>query len=164
MTTSQNNLSLTLNLVDGSVSGTSAHVDPYPCGLLQFGNNQPLSGNGPQPLYAYSYCNNPDVLNSNAAPRLAVARSMSRTSSAFARFVHPAPRRALALTVADTATIITTCARAIITMTHVSTVSRAAFRSRYPGSTPGHLLLRAVAPGGAHYFDVFPNGQNRRLL
>jgi hypothetical protein len=50
-----------------------AQIDPEHRSLLELGYDQPLTGNGPQGIYAYYYFNNPDFLNTNMALRLAVA-------------------------------------------------------------------------------------------
>jgi hypothetical protein len=48
-------------------------VDPVRRSLLELGYDQPLRGQGPQAAYAYYYYNNPELLRTNVALRLAVA-------------------------------------------------------------------------------------------
>jgi hypothetical protein len=66
-------LLLIVGLVLGGIVPALAQIDPYPRSLLQLGYDQPLSGHGPQSLYAYYYYNNPEFLRTNVALRLAVA-------------------------------------------------------------------------------------------
>ncbi|MEI9864371.1 MAG: hypothetical protein WDN00_07400 [Limisphaerales bacterium] len=40
--------------------------------LLELGYDQPLTGKGPQGLYAYYYYNTPELFNTNTALRLAI--------------------------------------------------------------------------------------------
>jgi len=51
----------------------SAQIDPMHRSLLELGYDQPLSGQGPQGIYAYYYYNNPDFFKTNTALRLAIA-------------------------------------------------------------------------------------------
>src|SRR3990172_6856672 len=62
-----------IGLMLGSASMALAQIDPYPRSLLQLGYDQPLSGQGPQSLYAYYHYNKPEFLRTNVALRLAVA-------------------------------------------------------------------------------------------
>lgn len=55
------------------VEVAQGQVDPYHRSLLQLGYDQPLSGQGPQGIYAYYYCNNPEFIRTNTALRLAIA-------------------------------------------------------------------------------------------
>ena len=50
-----------------------AQIDPEYRDLLELGYDQPLVGQGPPGGYAYLYYNNPDLLHTNIALRLAVA-------------------------------------------------------------------------------------------
>ncbi len=50
-----------------------AQIDPMHRSLLELGYDQPLSGQGPQGIYAYYYYNNPDFFRTNTALRLAIA-------------------------------------------------------------------------------------------
>lgn len=50
-----------------------AQIDPEQRDLLELGYDQPLAGQGPQGVYAYFYYNNPDLLHTNVALRLAIA-------------------------------------------------------------------------------------------
>lgn len=51
----------------------SAQIDPVRRNLLELGYDQPLTGQGPQALYAYYYFNNPEFIQTNMALRLAIA-------------------------------------------------------------------------------------------
>ena len=64
---------MTIGLVLGCAPMTLAQIDPYTRSLLQLGYDQSLSSQGPQSLYAYYYYNNPGLLRTNVALRLAVA-------------------------------------------------------------------------------------------
>jgi len=66
-------LAVVIGLLLSSASMVLAQIDPYPRSLLQLGYDQPLSGQGPQSLYAYYYYNNPEFLRTNVALRLAMA-------------------------------------------------------------------------------------------
>lgn len=50
-----------------------AQVDPYRRNLIQLGYDQPLTGKGPQGVYAYYHYNDPALTGTNTALRLAVA-------------------------------------------------------------------------------------------
>lgn len=50
-----------------------AQVDPMHRNLLQLGADAPLSGFGPQGIYAYYYYNNPELSGTNVALRMAIA-------------------------------------------------------------------------------------------
>jgi hypothetical protein len=50
-----------------------AQIDPEHRSLLELGYDQPLTGQGPQAVYAYYYYNNPDFFDTNTALRLAIA-------------------------------------------------------------------------------------------
>ena len=60
-------------LLLGSAFAVWAQIDPYSRNLLELGYDYSLSGQGPQSLYAYYYYNNPALMNTNIALRLAVA-------------------------------------------------------------------------------------------
>jgi len=62
-----------ISLVLSGATLASAQIDPNPRSLLQLGYDEPLSGQGPQSLYAYYYYNNPEFVRTNLALRLAVA-------------------------------------------------------------------------------------------
>jgi hypothetical protein len=64
---------LAITLMLGGVSPARAQIDPYPRSLLQLGYDLPLTGQGPQSLYAYYYYNRPGFLRTNVTLRLAVA-------------------------------------------------------------------------------------------
>ena len=66
-------LQVAFALLLGSASAVWAQIDPYPRNLLELGYDYSLSGQGPQSLYAYYYYNNPALMNTNIALRLAVA-------------------------------------------------------------------------------------------
>ena len=66
-------LKIAFALLLGSALAVWAQIDPYPRNLLQLGYDYSLSGQGPQSLYAYYYYNNPALMNTNTALRLAVA-------------------------------------------------------------------------------------------
>ncbi len=57
----------------GGSTTVLAQLDPYPRSLLQLGYDYPISGQGPQSLYAYYYYNDPAFVGTNVALRLAVA-------------------------------------------------------------------------------------------
>ena len=48
-------------------------IDPYHRNLLELGYDQPLEGRGPQAAYLYYYYNNPEIIGTNTAFRVAVA-------------------------------------------------------------------------------------------
>ena len=48
-------------------------VDPYSRNLLQIGYDQPIGSQGPQAIYVYYYYNNPALISTNTALRLAIA-------------------------------------------------------------------------------------------
>jgi hypothetical protein len=50
-----------------------AQIDPQPRSLLQLGYDLALSDQGPKSLYAYYYYNDPELISTNLALRLAVA-------------------------------------------------------------------------------------------
>jgi len=50
-----------------------AQIDPYHRNLVQLGYDQPLSGSGPQGIYAFYYYSNPELVGTNTALRLAIA-------------------------------------------------------------------------------------------
>lgn len=50
-----------------------AQIDPMYRNLLELGYDQPLTGQGPQGVYAYYYYSHPDFFNTNTALRLAIA-------------------------------------------------------------------------------------------
>jgi hypothetical protein len=66
-------LQVAFALLLGSAFAVWAQIDPYPRNLLELGYDYSLSGQGPQALYAYYYYNNPALMNTNIALRLAVA-------------------------------------------------------------------------------------------
>lgn len=57
----------------GGILPALAQIDPYPRSLIQLGYDQPISGLGPQSLYAYYYYNDPQFLRTNMSLRMAVA-------------------------------------------------------------------------------------------
>ena len=59
-----------LVLVTGVVN---AQIDPISRSQLQIGYDQPVTGKGPQALYAYYYLNEPEFYATNLAMRVAVA-------------------------------------------------------------------------------------------
>jgi hypothetical protein len=66
-----------------------AQIDPEHRSLLELGYDQPLTGNGPQGIYAYYYFNNPDFLNTNTALRLAVAPAYVDGEIGFKQLLSP---------------------------------------------------------------------------
>jgi hypothetical protein len=50
-----------------------AQIDPEHRSLLELGYDQPLTGQGPQAVYAYYYYNNPEFFDTNTVLRLAIA-------------------------------------------------------------------------------------------
>jgi hypothetical protein len=66
-------LQVAFALLLGSAFAVWAQIDPYSRNLLELGYDYSLSGQGPQSLYAYYYYNNPALMNTNIALRLAVA-------------------------------------------------------------------------------------------
>lgn len=76
-------------LLLGGVTTVWAQLDPYPRSLLQLGYDCPLSGQGPQSLYAYYYYNNPEFLSTNVALRMAVAPVYLDSEIGFRRLISP---------------------------------------------------------------------------
>lgn len=56
-----------------SLTTAFAQVDPIGRNLVELGYDHPISGQGPQAIYAYYYYNNPDFIGTNVALRLAIA-------------------------------------------------------------------------------------------
>jgi hypothetical protein len=78
-------------MVAGLLTGFNcqAQIDPEHRSLLELGYDQPLTGNGPQGIYAYYYYNNPDFLNTNTALRLAVAPAYVDGEIGFKQLLSP---------------------------------------------------------------------------
>jgi hypothetical protein len=66
-----------------------AQIDPTHRNLLQLGYDQPLTGRGPQALYAYYYYNQPDFIRTNVVLRLAIAPVYLDSELAFKQLISP---------------------------------------------------------------------------
>ena len=66
-----------------------AQIDPEHRNLLELGYDQPLTGKGPQGVYAYYYYNNPDLFNTNTALRLAIAPAYVDGELGFKQLLSP---------------------------------------------------------------------------
>jgi hypothetical protein len=66
-----------------------AQIDPEHRSLLELGYDQPLTGNGPQGIYAYYYYNTPELFNTNTALRLAVAPAYVDGELGFKQLLSP---------------------------------------------------------------------------
>ena len=67
----------------------SAQIDPEHRSLLELGYDQPLTGQGPQAIYAYYYYNTPDLFKTNTALRLAVAPAYLDGELGFKQLLSP---------------------------------------------------------------------------
>jgi hypothetical protein len=67
-----------------------AQIDPMHRNLLELGYDQPLTGKGPQGVYAYYYYNTPDLFNTNTALRLAIAPAYVDGELGFKQLLSPA--------------------------------------------------------------------------
>ena len=78
-------------IVAGLLAGIncSAQIDPEHRSLLELGYDQPLTGQGPQAIYAYYYYNTPDLFNTNTALRLAVAPAYVDGELGFKQLLSP---------------------------------------------------------------------------
>jgi hypothetical protein len=56
-----------------AATSTFAQIDPYHRNLLQLGYDHPLRDQGPRGAYGYYYYNNPEMIGTNIALRLAIA-------------------------------------------------------------------------------------------
>jgi hypothetical protein len=66
-----------------------AQIDPEHRNLLELGYDQPLTGKGPQGVYAYYYYNNPDLYNTNVDLRLAIAPAYVDGELGFKQLISP---------------------------------------------------------------------------
>ena len=66
-----------------------AQIDPEHRNLLQLGYDQPLTGQGPQGLYAYYYYNNPEFFRTNQALRIAIAPGYADGELGFKQLISP---------------------------------------------------------------------------
>ena len=66
-----------------------AQIDPEHRNLLELGYDQPLTGKGPQGVYAYYYYNNPDLYNTNVDLRLAIAPAYVDGELGFKQLLSP---------------------------------------------------------------------------
>jgi hypothetical protein len=66
-----------------------AQIDPEHRSLLELGYDQPLSGQGPQAVYAYYYYNTPELFNTNTALRVAVAPAYVDGELGFKQLISP---------------------------------------------------------------------------
>src|ERR1700710_1671684 len=66
-----------------------AQIDPIHRNLLELGYDQPLTGQGPQGIYAYYYYNTPDLFNTNTALRLAIAPAYVDGELGFKQLLSP---------------------------------------------------------------------------
>jgi hypothetical protein len=84
-------LRLSLLVVAGLLAALncSAQIDPEHRSLLELGYDQPLSGQGPQGIYAYYYYNNPDFFKTNTALRLAIAPAYADGEIGFKQLLSP---------------------------------------------------------------------------
>jgi hypothetical protein len=66
-----------------------AQIDPEYRNLLELGYDQPLTGKGPQGVYAYYYYNTPELFNTNTALRLAIAPAYVDGELGFKQLLSP---------------------------------------------------------------------------
>jgi hypothetical protein len=66
-----------------------AQIDPMHRNLLELGYDQPLTGKGPQGVYAYYYYNTPELFNTNTALRLAIAPAYVDGELGFKQLLSP---------------------------------------------------------------------------
>ncbi len=66
-----------------------AQIDPEHRNLLELGYDQPITGKGPQGVYAYYYYNNPDLYNTNVDLRLAIAPAYVDGELGFKQLLSP---------------------------------------------------------------------------
>ena len=71
------------------VNCLTAQIDPYHRNLVQLGYDQPLRGNGPQGVYAFYYYNNPEMIGTNTAMRLAIAPAYADGELGFRQLISP---------------------------------------------------------------------------
>ena len=67
----------------------SAQIDPEYRSLLELGYDQPLTGLGPQGIYAYYYYNTPRFFNTNTALRMAFAPAYVDGEVGFKQLLSP---------------------------------------------------------------------------
>jgi hypothetical protein len=79
---------VSLVVVLGSFS-CYAQIDPVHRNLLELGYDQPVTGKGPQGLYAYYYYNTPELFNTNTALRLAIAPAYVDGELGFKQLLSP---------------------------------------------------------------------------
>ena len=68
---------------------TFAQLDPEHRNQIELGVDQPLTGQGPQGIYAYYYYNNPEFLNSNIVLRAALAPAYLDSELGFKHLISP---------------------------------------------------------------------------
>ena len=66
-----------------------AQIDPEHRNLLELGYDQPITGKGPQGVYAYYYYNTPQLFNTNTALRLAIAPAYVDGELGFKQLLSP---------------------------------------------------------------------------
>jgi hypothetical protein len=66
-----------------------AQIDPEHRNLLELGYDQPITGKGPQGVYAYYYYNTPELFNTNTALRLAIAPAYVDGELGFKQLLSP---------------------------------------------------------------------------
>jgi hypothetical protein len=66
-----------------------AQIDPIHRNLIELGYDQPITGQGPQGLYAYYYYNNPEYIRTNLTLRLAVAPAYMYGELGFKQLISP---------------------------------------------------------------------------
>ena len=66
-----------------------AQIDPEHRNLLELGYDQPITGKGPQGVYAYYYYNNPDLYDTNVDLRLAIAPAYVDGELGFKQLLSP---------------------------------------------------------------------------
>ena len=79
---------LTALLFSGPVA-LFAQLDPIARNLAELGYDQPITGQGPQALYAYYYYNNPEYIRPNLTLRLAVAPAYLYGELGFKQLISP---------------------------------------------------------------------------
>jgi hypothetical protein len=70
-------------------SPCSAQIDPEHRSLLELGYDQPVTGLGPQGIYAYYYYNQPNFFNTNTALRMAFAPAYVDGELGFKQLLSP---------------------------------------------------------------------------
>ena len=66
-----------------------AQIDPEHRNLVELGYDQPLTGQGPQGVYAYYYYNTPEFFRTNVALRVAIAPAYLDSELGFKGVISP---------------------------------------------------------------------------